>query len=404
MSDDVLTEADVAAMCALANASVQTASYNPQLALDARDMTHRTVEEDVVDQKHTGTCWLQAGVTFMSALARRRGLKVRFSITHLVFWDKLGKAEAFLRRYAEEPDERARWHLVHEGPVTDGGTWGMFMHLVCTYGLVPHDARLPMHHATDTSQYNKYLNHYLKAAGRRVRAGELRVADAMGPVLVSLLRAYAPPVDVVRLFAATHGRDWVGRPADVPSLVRQEWPYVVLCHAPDRAVGVYSGPFSNDPQTPAQDVFHVVPLEVLVAASVRQLECGVPIWVTCDVSYDFCPSHGVAERGLYNTPGLLGLPFTTDKVERMEALSTAPVHAMLLTAVKLVDGAPRQWRIQNSWGKDTTHNEGFLTAGHDWFRDHVFQVAVDRCFVDAKHLSAKPATPLPPWDIFATVA
>ena len=56
-------------------------------------MTHKVHEEEVVNQQNTHA-WLQAGMR-SSSLARRRGLTVRFSLTHLVYWDKLGKAERF---------------------------------------------------------------------------------------------------------------------------------------------------------------------------------------------------------------------------------------------------------------------------------------------------------------------
>lgn len=399
MSNDT----NVVAMCALSNNSVHSASYNPTLALDAQDMTFRTDEEKVVDQRSTGTCWLQAGVTFLSALAARRGLKVQFSVPHLVFFDKLNKAEAFLHTFADAKDERVRWHIVNEG-VSDGGTWGMFMFLVDAYGVVPHDARLPTWHAKDTHQFNRYLNNYLRGVASRVLAKEISIDDAMHPVLVSLLRAFAPPVSTVRLYAHTHGRDFTGNPVSLASLVREEWPYVVLCHAPDRAEGVYIGPFSNDASNPNQDTFYVVDMSTLIQACLRQLECGIPIWFTCDVNYDFCSKMGVAADNLFDTQALLGLPRLLSKRERMTSLSTAPVHAMLLTAVKVTDGVPEQWRIQNSWGSDTAHNNGFVTASHAWFCSNVFQVVIDRCFARGVTDLSTFATRLPPWDIFATVA
>ena len=393
---------DEIAMCALSNNSVNAASYNPRLQLDAKDMTFRTDEQKVVDQQSTGTCWLQAGVTFLSAIAARRGLKIQFSVPHLVFFDKLHKSEAFLHAYAKAENERVRWHIIKEG-VSDGGTWGMFMFLVRTYGLIPYDARLPTRHAQSTRQYNDYLNNYLRDVAPLVADGTLDFDRAMHPVLVSLMRAFAPPVAAVQLSAHTHGRDFQGSPLAVASLVRQEWPYVVLCHSPDRSDGVYIGPFTNDALDPEQDAFHVVQMDTLVQACLRQLECEIPIWFTCDVHYDFSSKMGVAEENLFNIEALLGLPKTHSKRDRMKNLSTAPVHAMLLTAVKVVDGVPQQWRIQNSWGSDTTHNDGFITASHAWFCSHVFQVAVDSCFV---RLPPAPDDKiyLPPWDIFATVA
>lgn len=398
---------DEIAICALSSSSIHAASFDPRCAPDAKDITHACREEEVVDQEQTGTCWLQAGLSLLSSLARRRGVTARFSLTHLVYYDKLGKAECFLRAYValpEEPDEacreRRRWHLMNE-PIGDGGTWPMFVALVRAYGLVPHDARLPLRQATHSGQLNRYLNDYLR--GVAARASPDSIPDLLRPVETALRRAYGPPGAAVALFATEHGRDFEGTPCELGRLVRREWPYHVLTHAPDREEGWYVGPGRNLPTM--EDRFVCVHLDALVAACVEQLEHGVPVWCACDVRFDFCAMRGVAAVGLFKTEALLGLPRMRDKAERMRARAAAPVHAMLLTGVKVVDGAPRQWRIQNSWGSDTqTYGKGFVTVTHDWFCEHMFQAAVDAACCGAAPPAPASATRLEPWDVFGTVA
>lgn len=401
---------EVVARCALGQTNLESACFDWSLAPDGDDMTFRTHEEPVVHQEQTGTCWLQAGLTFLSALARKRGLKLRFSLVHMLHHDTLSKAELFLNSYKCESDERARWHLVHDGPVSDGGTWRMFVFLIETFGVVPHSVLPAMHQAQNTAAYKKYLNAYLAEAAPKVRDGTSSVETTMACVRASVRRVYPVGPAAVRLNSRVHGRDFEGTPQELLRLIRTSWPYDALCHAPDRPPGLYAGPRGNDPASSSllpQDLFWCVQdADVLARAAARQLEAGVPVWFTCDVERDFCFKEGVAQHNLYKTHLVLGLPRSATKSARMAAHSTAPNHAMLLTAVKVVDGRPVQWRIQNSWGTKA-RDKGFVTAGHDWFLENVFHVAVDHCFLPPEIVASiqkNIAIRLQHWDIFCAVA
>lgn len=419
------------ARLALTHNTINRASFDSSKVPNAVDMTFSTHEEEVVDQKSTGTCWLQAGMTFLSALARRNGINVRFSLTHLIYHDKLGKAQAFMRRYREtlessskesEKSKRVRWHLLKE-PITDGGTWGMFIHLIKTYGVVPHDSRLPMRQAVQTSQINKYLNDYLRKQAflleEAMENDRDRADELMGKTRLcvedALLRAYGFPSDQVTLVEKVHGRDFIGESKELCSMIRTHWCYTVLTDAPDRhkpnhQPKRYIGPETNDAQDLSQDRFLVVDMNDIVRATIEQLKYGIPVWFTCEVSFDFCPHHGVATAGIYNTDLILNLTCNTDdaaneKENRMKTQRISPAHAMLLTGVKLQDGKPTHWRIQNSWGTEHEYGKGFLTADHKWFQQYVFQVAIDDFFLGKVLAKAKAEEEkLQPWDIFATVA
>jgi bleomycin hydrolase len=80
-------------------------------------------------------------------------------------------------------------------------------------------------------------------------------------------------------------------------------------------------------------------------------------------------------------------------------------HAMLFTGVDVVDGAPRRWRVENSWGPDKA-DKGFWTMNDNWFGEHVFEIAVhpDRLPADLQAaLDAEPVV-LPAWDPMGALA
>lgn len=393
------------AAASLRSQSLHRVGLSPNVRVDLGHMSVRTAEAEVVDQMNTGTCWLQAAAGFASVIARERGLKLRLSVPHMHLFDKLDKARVFLKAVTSPRlTKRQLWHWQHDGPVTDGGTWGMFVHLLHTYGVVPHDHYLPTYQAEHTALLNRYLNAYLRSVVRPLRAKRITQEEVLARVRDALVRCYSVPPSQLVLNHETHGVDRTLTPLELAA----ELPlraHVVLCHAPDRPLGRYCGPYSNDPDDDDQDTFVCVPFEQFWRSCIRQLRGGRPVWFTAEIDYDFSPQRAVGHPGMYLIEELLGLRARdhADKAERMHNHNTAPRHAMLLTAVHVPDDVPETWRVQNSWGKPSKLGDGFLTVTHEWFAQHVFQVAIDKRFVDGQ-LPATPLRHLPPWDIFATVA
>lgn len=399
------------ASSSLRSLSIHAACSDPNLWLDHGDWTFLCEETPVVDQKETGTCWMQAGLSLLASLALKQGFKLRFSSAYLAFYDKLDKARVFLQNcLRSDVDERTMWHLLNDAPIQDGGTWGMFFHLVHTYGLVPHDSFISTYQSMHSSQLNGYLNGFLRSSLSLIREQRTTVDQVMLRVHDALLRAYSLPPEVVQLNKQVHGVDFTGAATALQDVIGITWESTVLAHAPDRPNGMYIGPYSNDPgpDGASQDAFHVVDMDLFWLHTVQQLRTGRPVWFTADVQYDFSSSRGLAMEGLHDVATLLNLKQgdRTCKTSRMRNRNTAPVHAMLFTGVKLdAHGIPTQWRIQNSWGVRGS-NKGFVTVSHKWFESNVFQVAIDTRLLESIDSLLKVGEPkhLPPWDIFATVA
>ena len=72
-----------------------------------------------------------------------------------------------------------------------------------------------------------------------------------------------------------------------------------------------------------------------------------------------------------------------DKASRLRTGESAMTHAMVLTAVHVVDGKSVRWRVQNSWGKDAG-TEGWFVMSERWMDEFVYQVVVDPRYVMLK--------------------
>ena len=392
-------------MSALARQSIKDASLSATLRPISSATTLRVNETEIVNQHATGTCWIQAGLAFMSTVAKSKGYKIRFSSCYLHFFDKLHKSRCFIRAICSNLDDRTRWHWMQE-PIGDGGTWPMFVHLVQSYGVIPCAAMRPNYQTKHTAQLNSRINQYLRSCVPELLSGDLTEADVMKNVECALRRAFTPPPTRCGLHKTKHDIDFDGTPQELRDIILTEWASAVLTHAPDRPTGRYHGPYFNDPDDFTQDRFDCVKSSMIRESAIAQLEAGYPVWFTADVRIDFSADSGIAKCGLHDVDALLsiGPRDVRDKAQRMQTWNTAPVHAMLLTGVLLDDKRqPRHWRVQNSWGKQDKDGDGFVTIDADWFDANVFSVAILERFVQGMRPSGE-LTPIEAWDVFSTVA
>ena len=72
---------------------------------------------------------------------------------------------------------------------------------------------------------------------------------------------------------------------------------------------------------------------------------------------------------------------------------------MTLVGVDVVNGKPRQWKVENSWG-DKVGKNGYFVMSDDWFDEYLFKVVVKKKYLPKKlvELAEGKATPVPCWD------
>ncbi len=91
--------------------------------------------------------------------------------------------------------------------------------------------------------------------------------------------------------------------------------------------------------------------------------------------------------------------------DRLIYHETAMTHAMLFTGVDLVDGRPRRWRVENSWGEEGGQ-KGFYTLNDSWFDEHAFEIAARKSYLTPEMQAALEMEPiiLPAWDPMGALA
>ncbi len=392
-------------------------------------MSNRLDDWTVTDQKKSGRCWLFAALNlFRYGTAKKLGVKqFEFSQNHAMYWDKLERANMFLGDIIETADEPVDGRLVSfllETLLGDGGQWNMAMSVFLKHGVVPKEAMPETQSSSDTDRMNKSLCSVLRQGAKALR-------DAIGQ------GASAEQIDALRndYVAASHriltihlgtpptDFDWqwtddakefhrAGR--ITPQQFFAEYVTIPVEHF----VCLVDDPRPEHPKGSLLTVEHlgnVVGGEPVIYVNSRidqmkqlaaaAIVAGEPVWFGCDVGQQMQRTEGIWSADLFDVGGVYATDFTMDKEARVRYGDSLMTHAMLLTGVDLVDGVPRRWRVENSWG-DKNGDKGFYTMDDSWFDEYVFEVAVDaRKLPDdlAAALGTEPIS-LAPWDPMGALA
>jgi len=349
-------------------------------------------DASITDQKQSGRCWAFAGLNVLRAsmLKELELDSLELSQAFPFFYDKLEKANAFLTRVIAEADRPLDDREVVDSlysPIPDGGWWPEFARLVAKYGIVPAYAMPDTVSAGNSEAMNEHLATLLRRTALRLRAA---VSDGVDPEPLRLTA-----LEQVHRMLCIH----LGTPPE--EFVWQYRDKNKEFHRVGTLTPRQMGRSDVMVGEPVQD--HVTAeLEVLKAAAIAAIQDGEPVWFACDVAKQRDKKAGIWDAALHDYEGLYGVDLSMTKAERLVARESALTHAMCLTGVDLVDGAPRRWRVENSWG-DKFGDKGFHTMSDSWFDEYVFEVVVRASRLPEEVRAALETEPvmLPSWDPMA---
>jgi bleomycin hydrolase len=414
---------------AVTRVTVDDVAINREI-INATDHSLSVLLDDwkVTNQKRSGRCWLFAGLNLLRAGAMRKmGLKdFEFSQNYAMFWDKIERANYFLEAVIETADrdiDDRTVAFVLDSAAEDGGQWNMFVAIVRKHGLVPKAFMPETQSSSDTGRMNSVLRTVLRQGAKSVRAaasaGGVEAARAEKAEILRVvyrvlcIHLGTPPdhidwqwTDKDRVFhrdGVLTPQEFAAKYVDLPID-----DYVCLVHDPrvssptGRTFTVqYLGNVLGAPPV----TYLNVDMSLIKDIAARALQAGEPVWFGCDVGKMMSNEYGVWDANLFDLPSVYDTAFTLDKADRLVLHETQMTHAMLFTGVDLLDGVPRRWRVENSWGSDKG-KDGFYTMNDSWFDEYVFEIAARRDTLPEELRAALATDPivLPAWDPMGSLA
>ena len=396
---------------------------------------------DITNQRQSGRCWMFSAFNVLRQEAIKF-LDVdtfEFSQAYGMFYDKLEKVNSTLEYIIETTnkpaDDRLVQTLLTEG-IGDGGYYPFAMNLVKKYGLVPKSAMPETACSKNSDQMDARIDRLFRkdAALLRKAAANGATLDELHATKQKMLGDFykilsvclgEPPltfdfeckvgkdaqVDKAKLSPVKPKKASVkkdkkdGEKDEEGTQILRDFGITPLQFA-ERYCGVDPRGFVQLISVPSKKypygkVYHPtfidtvlggiktrflnVEPEVLEAATIASLKDGNPVCMACDVMQEF-PRHNedfnyVLSTNTMDYNGLFGLDFDMDREAMIENYETSLTHAMTFQGVELdKDGKAKQWRIENSWGKDSG-KDGFLIMSAEWFRLYGGEADVRRQYV-----------------------
>ena len=414
------------------NAVTQTTIDDVAMVRDivqSTDFTFSTHLDDwkVTNQKKSGRCWLFAALNLLRVpVIKKLNVKdFEFSQNWAMFWDKFERANWVLQHIIDtadrDVDDRTVAFILND-PIGDGGQWNMFVNVVKKHGLVPKSA-MP---ETESSSCTMKMNMILKW---KLRAGAMRVRDAIisgGDVEATRQEILSGVWRILCVHLGTPPTSFLWQWKDKDKKFHRKGEMTPLEFAAeyietplDEYVCLVNDPRDSSPLMRTYTVeclgnvvggdlvkYLNIDTDSMKSLTQQTLEDGTAVWMGCDVGKMFRRDVGVWDAKLFDYEGVYGTSLGFNKAERLNYHQTLMTHAMLFTGVDVVDGRPRKWRVENSWGDESVGEKGFQVMNDSWFDEYMFEVAIEKKYLSPDMIAALDEEPLvlAPWDPMGSLA
>ncbi|KAJ5623868.1 hypothetical protein N7510_000177 [Penicillium lagena] len=376
----------------------------------------------ITNQRSSGRCWLFAATNvFRVPLMKAYQLReFELSQAYLFYWDKIEKANWFFEQIIATADEDLSSRLVQklcEDPVTDGGQWDMVANLVHKYGLVPHALYPDAFHAQNSSKMNWLLTAKLREQALILRNLAAKKGDGQAShllaarkeqflqeihSLVTLLLGPPPNPDkpFVWQYYDANGtaREVRQTPVEFGQQAIRSQTRSLSRNSPAVSPGRFFS-LVHDPRNERNRLLTVdklgnvlegrpltyvnVEMQTLKKAIIAMLKAGHPVFFGCDVGKFSDRNLGVMDADLTDLALGFNVSLGMNKAERLASGESSMTHAMVITAVHLLDNdEPVRWRVENSWGEGVGE-KGWFVMTDRWMDEYTFQAVVDSNFVSA---------------------
>ena len=414
---------------AVSNADLSTLALRRDLVQNMDFSFSTKLDEwSATNQRRSGRCWLFATLNLfrVDAMKKMNVKNFEFSQAHIHFWDKLERANHFLEAILETSDRPVDDRTIHfllSDPIGDGGQWNMATNLIRKHGLVPMSAYPESHSSSSTRSMNTVLKDILRTTASEIRG----ILDDGGSKNEARKHKEERMKEIWRVLCIHLGTppekfDWQWRDKDkefhrkgtmtplefVDEYVEVDWEdYICIVNDPrNEYYRTYTVDFLQNVAGGPPVVYLNVPSDEMKDITQRLLEDGIPVWMGCDVGKNMARKRGLWDADLYDLKGLYGIQFGMEKADRLRFGQTMMTHAMLFTGVDVVDGKPRRWRVENSWGSEDSGEKGFYTMNDNWYDEHMFEIAAPKDYLTDEMKSGLKGDPivLPAWDPMGSLA
>ena len=423
---------------ALTSTSLQHISINRDIVQSVNPTFYKKIEVDtkITNQASSGRCWIFSFINVIRLhMIKKYDLDedFEFSQNYLLFWDQLEKANMFLDNIFNSLQCNINTRLLHillQNPTQDGGQWNMLVNLVNKYGLIPKDLMEETHQSSNTQQMNDLINAKLIHFAHTIRnltpiqlKNKKKIVEDMIYQIYTILVMFLgePPKSFIWKYYSSSSKkpNSTKKQRKIPRITPLDFykkyvPYnannkVVLINAPLKTkpyYNIYNIEYFNNMVNGVETKYVNVPIEIMIEATKKSIDNNEAVWFGCNVGKYSNDVYGLLNDKVYDYKSIFGFDIELNKGDGLEYFQSILNHAMTIRGYDIDNNKNiTQWLVENSWG-DEIGKDGEYIMSNDWYKKFVYQIVIDKKFLDTKTLKSLTKTPImcPLWDPFGSLA
>lgn len=340
-------------------------------------------------QGKTGYCWLVSALYCVSEwLYQKRGEVIRFSKGHLIFYDKIEKANKFLSQviaHIEEPVDTQVNSYIFSNAMTDRGQWEMAANLIKKYGLMPENCCPDPFDQASTTELNAVVSYILCSYGAEMRrkfAAERNMED----VLAIKKEAVQSVLNLLSTYLETPPERFevkIGGESNVFTSLKYfsfyaPFPFdqYMSIYADDTVLPTqYSIQLDGNVEDMPLNTFNSLPSDSFSLCVNEQIQSEKFCWCSIDAGKFYVKSHHILDDSIFDLAILTKK--TLPQFNRSEVLKH---HiASMSHAVVITENLQNGFSIYDS--SFSVENGAKCFMSDSWFQKYVFQAIVQKSIV-----------------------
>jgi bleomycin hydrolase len=398
-------------------------------------------ESDVLDQKRTGTCWIFAGISmFRRILIKNMKLSSDFnlSLNYLVFWDKMEKANYFMNYIINNSLDNIDSYNMKEflsDPISDGGYWESFVHLVLKYGLIPESINKLRYSSVNSHSLNNLIKYKLREFASLIMSPnndenikypktpkemEILKNEYLDNIFILLTTFMGTPVfpdDTFDWHYMNNKNKKCIEFSITPIHFYRDYidvdltDYIIIINDPRPKHPYYKGYQKKEEyHNMERPKMLNLPMNYIKDLIRKQLDDDTPVWFACEVDYYISHKYNFMSMELcnYDITCSNSSNFNMSKADRLDFMDSGASHAMVIVGYDVHDRITStkkekksnkkrvklnesnniaKFMVENSWGK-YGNNNGYYAMYDSWTDMFCYMFIIDKKHIDKIYLDA----------------
>lgn len=382
------------------NSNVSPAEYRPSWVINDSMSDYfdwGVLKTKTLDQHKTGYCWLVTYLHCIDELFRQQDrtfIKNDISMSYLIFYDKIEKANWFFNRLVERIDTN-----ISDGDIQyllsrasgDQGQWTMAANLVDKYGIA-YAEDMTNTFATENTRYvNACVNSFLRITAfslKRMTRDRFNIKNivekAMQTVYNVLIQNYGDPASVPNVQCCFRADDYIN----------------IICEKRGQISNCCKVELDGNVEEGNDNILFKIPEDNFKTAVLKQVELEGFCWIGCDFDIFNCKIEGIVDDKHFQFPDW----FDTEIYESMNRFDlfdyrmSKMKHSIMLCQCRLV-GKEKWWLAKNTLGEGYGKN-GYMFISDHWLDRYLFQATVNKCYVEDVIDGVQEYCKIKPWELF----